>query len=76
MNPVKMSPSLMNEYGSDQNSVVAIEVKGLEALQKFKQYQANGLECNITKVRPIPVTNFGPLLDTMSPRGFDLSPNR
>ena len=45
MKSVKMSPSLMNEYGLDQNSVVAIEVKGLEALQKFKQYQANGLEC-------------------------------
>jgi nucleoside-diphosphate kinase len=45
MKSVKMSPSLMNEYGLDQNSVVAIEVKGLEALQKFKQYQDNGLEC-------------------------------
>ena len=45
MKSVKLSPGLMNEYGLDQNSVVAIEVKGLEALQKFKEYQANGLEC-------------------------------
>ena len=36
----------MGQYGINQNHVVAIEVKGLQSLDKFKEIIIkNGLEC-------------------------------
>ena len=36
----------MGQYGINQNHVVAIEVKGLQSLDKFKEIiMQNGLEC-------------------------------
>ena len=36
----------MGQYGIKQNHVVAIEVKGLQSLEKFKEIiMKNGLEC-------------------------------
>jgi len=43
---VKLSSALMGQYGINQNHVVAIEVKGLQSLEKFKEIiMQNGLEC-------------------------------
>ena len=43
---MKLSSALMGQYGINQNHVVAIEVKGLQSLEKFKEIiMQNGLEC-------------------------------
>lgn len=43
---MKLSSALMGQYGINQNHVVAIEVKGLQSLEKFKEIiMKNGLEC-------------------------------